>query len=236
MRPLTNVSTGPKLRSHKLAKPALVAAMSEYCAYCERQAEAMHLHVEHIKPQISHERLSLVWGNFLLACTSCNTYKRHYQKANRQSGVLRKQAWPHLDNTFSAYSYDLHGRVHVSPALAGAQRLMAQKTLEMAGLDRTPASAVGYKKVSQAYDISSRRNRAWGKAEAALVAYQQNPTDVQRKSLVNHAEDTGFFSIWMHIFSAYPVVKKSLIDAFKAVSTSFDPNGNPVNPRGLGRL
>lgn len=236
MRPLTNVPTGPKLSNHKLAKPALVAAMSEYCAYCERHAEAMHLHVEHIKPQVSHKRLSLAWGNFLLACTSCNTYKRHYQKANRQSGILRAQAWPHLDNTFSAYSYDLHGRVQVSPALMGAQNAMAQKTLKMAGLDRTPANAVGYKNLSQAYDITSRRNRAWEKAEAALVAYQQNPTDVQRQFLVNHAEDTGFFSIWMHVFSAYPTVKKSLIDAFKAVSTCFDPNGYPVSPRSPGRL
>lgn len=237
MRPLNNVPGGADLSSHKDAKPGLIAAMGEFCAYCERPIEAMNLDVEHVKPQKTHLRLALTWSNFLLACTSCNTYKRHYQSANRQIGILRKQAWPHLDNTFSAYSYDQHGRVTVSPALASAaHQQMAQKTLEMAGLNRTPAVAANYQSLGLIYDITSRRKKAWGKAQIALAAYQQNPTDMQRQSILNQAEETGFFSIWMNVFAAHPDVKRGLVATFKASPACFDHMGNQLNPRQAGRI
>lgn len=237
MRPVNNVQGGAALTNHKNAKPDLIAAMGEFCAYCERPIEAMNLDVEHVKPQKTHARLALTWSNFLLACTSCNTYKRHYQAANRQIGILRKQAWPHLDNTFSAYSYDQHGQVAVSTGLASAlHRQMAQATLEMAGLDRTPAVAASYKSLGLAYDVTSRRKNAWTKAQIALAAYQQNPTDVQRQSILGQAEETGFFSIWMIVFAAHSDVKCGLVATFKAAPACFDNMGNQLNPRQAGRI
>lgn len=237
MRPVNHVKTGAALTDHKKAKPNLIAAMGEFCAYCERPIEAMSLDVEHIKPQKAHGKLALTWSNFLLACTSCNTYKRHYQAANRQTRILRSQAWPHLDNTFSAYAYDQHGRVTVSPALASAvHQQMARRTLEMAGLDRTPAVAASYQSLGLAYDITSRREKAWKKAQIALTAYQQNPTDIQRQSILGQAEETGFFSIWMSVFAAHPDVKCGLVTTFKAAPACFDNMGNQLNPRQAGRI
>lgn len=237
MRPVNHVKTGAALTDHKKAKPNLIAAMGEFCAYCERPIEAMNLDVEHIKPQKAHGKLALTWSNFLLACTSCNTYKRHYQAANRQTRILRSQAWPHLDNTFSAYTYDQHGRVTVSPALASVvHQQMARRTLEMAGLDRTPAVAASYQSLGLAYDITSRREKAWKKAQIALTAYQQNPTDIQRQSILGQAEETGFFSIWMSVFAAHPDVKCGLITTFKAAPACFDNMGNQLNPRQAGRI
>ncbi|NWK76919.1 retron system putative HNH endonuclease [Aquitalea sp. LB_tupeE] len=225
------------LTDHKQAKPNLIAAMGEFCAYCERSIEAMHLDVEHVKPQKAHGRLALTWGNFLLACKSCNTYKRHYQDANRQTGILRNQAWPHLDNTFSAYSYDQHGRISVSAGLGSiVHQQMAQRTLEMAGLDQTPAVAASYQSLGLAYDITSRRKNAWVKAQIALAAYQQNPTDIQRQSILGQAEETGFFSIWMSVFAAHADVKCELIAIFKAAPACFDNMGNQLNPRQAGRI
>lgn len=232
MRPVNHIKDGDALTDHKDAKSKLIEAMGEYCVYCERSVEAMHLHVEHIKPQKKHGRLALTWGNFLLACTSCNTYKRNYQGANRQNGILRHQAWPHLDNTFSVYSYDQHGRVLAS----GPHRQMAQKTLDMAGLDRTPAIASSYQILGLVYDITSRREKAWGKAQIALTAYEQNPTDVQLQSLLGQAEDTGFFSIWMSVFSNHSAVMAGLVAIFKASPACFDHLGNQRNPRQAGRI
>lgn len=211
--------------------------MGEYCVYCERQVEAVNLDVEHIKPQKAHDKLSLTWANFLLACKSCNTYKRHYQGAARQSSILSSQAWPHLDNTYAAYAYDQHGRITVSLAItAPAQREMATRTLRMAGLDQTPAVDVAYKKLSLIYDITSRRERAWRIANLALKAYEQNATDIQRLSILDQAESVGFFSIWMHIFSAHLLVKQSLVVRFKACTTCFDLNSDPLSPRAPGRI
>ena len=237
MRPITNIQNGPPLTDHKNAKPNLVATMGEFCAYCERPVEAMNLDVEHIKPQKAHPKLSLVWGNFLLACTSCNTYKRHYQAANRQIGIIQNQAWPHLDNTYSVFSYDQHGRVDISNTLTSAQhQQMARRTLEMAGLDRTPAVAASYQALGLIYDITSRREKAWKKAQIALTVYEQNPTSELRQTIVNQAEDTGFFSIWMHIFSAHSDVKNGFIAVFKAMPGCFDQHGNQVTPRAPGRI
>lgn len=237
MRPVNNVPSGRKLKRHGDAKPSLIHAMGEYCAYCERQVDAVNLDVEHIKPQKTHDKLSLTWANFLLACKSCNTYKRHYQGATRQPSILSKQAWPHLDNTYAAYDYDQHGRVTVAAVLATpAQRDMATHTLHMAGLDQTPAVNVAYTRLSLIYDITSKRERAWQVATLALAAYVQNPTDIQRLSILNQAEAVGFFSIWMRIFSAHPPIKQSLIVRFKACSTCFDLNGDPLSPRGPGRI
>lgn len=236
MRPVTHVKSGPQLSDHKKAKPALISHMGEYCAYCERQVDADGLHVEHIKPQKKHSKLGLTWSNFLLACGTCNTYKRHFQDVNRQVGILNKQAWPHLDNTFGAYTYDKNGRVAISASLTGPQKVMAQQTLTMAGLDRTPAVAASYKKRGLIYETIKRRERIWNVAEIALVAYEQNPTNTQRATVVNQAQDAGFFSVWMTIFTAHPVVKNDLISCLKATSACFDALGSPTFPRNIGRI
>ncbi len=237
MRPVTHVKVGPKLSDHKQAKPDLIASMGEYCAYCERQIDAENLHVEHVKPQKTHSKLALTWGNFLLACGTCNTYKRHFQDVNRQVGILRMQAWPHLDNSFGAYSYDKNGLVATSAGLTNPHhKAMAQQTLTMAGLDQTPAIAASYKQRGLIYGTITRRAQVWNVAEIALAAYEQNPTDVQRKTVVNQAQGTGFFSIWMAVFSSHAQVKNDLILCFKAASACFNGLGNPIQPRAIGRI
>jgi uncharacterized protein (TIGR02646 family) len=237
MRPVNNVPTGVKLSTHGAAKPNLIAAMGEYCVYCERRIAAMELDVEHIEPLKTHPHFELTWGNFLLACSTCNTYKRHYQEKHAPIDILANQAWPHLDNTFSAYLYDQYGRVKVVPTLSSAHHAeMAQRTLEMAGLDKTPAVAAKYQELGRFYDTTSRRERAWRKAQIALTAYLQNPTDIQRDTVLNQAEEVGFFSIWMAVFSAYPEIKRGLIQRFQAAPECFDAQGAPKNPRQPGRI
>ncbi len=237
MRPVNNVPTGVKLPTHGAAKPNLIAAMGEYCAYCERRIAAMELDVEHIEPQKAHPLLALAWGNFLLACATCNTYKRHYQEKHTPIDILANQAWPHLDNTFSAYLYDQYGLVKVVPTLSSSNHTeMAQRTLEMAGLNKTPAGAAKYQNLGRIYDTTSRRKRAWHEAQAALETYIENPTAKQQASILNYAGAVGFFSIWMAVFSAYPEIKRGLIQRFQAAPECFDAQGEPINPRQPGRM
>lgn len=237
MRPVNSIPSGASLSDHKNAKPNLVAAMGEFCCYCERAQEARDLDVEHIKPQISHPKVALKWSNFLLACTTCNTYKKHYQGNNRQTGILIKQAWPHLDNTFGVFDYDKYGRVKVAGALTNAAHAaMADRTLRMAGLDRTPAVSATYQELGLDYDSTSRRANVWRKAETALNAFLQNPTDIQVQSIADQAESAGFFSIWMHVFANQKAVRRKLIQVFKASAACFDLSANPISPRQPGRI
>lgn len=236
MRPVSHLKTGTKITDHKKAKPYLIKAMGEYCAYCERHIDADNLHVEHVKPQVSHPKLALKWANFLLACGICNAYKRHFQDTQRQVGALAKQAWPHLDNTFNAFTYDQHGRVGISSSLPANQQLMADETLKMAGLNNTPATAARYRELGQIYELTKRRERAWENALIALATYRASPTNLQRKAIVNQAAGAGFFSIWMAAFDAYPTVKVDLIKAFQASTACFSSIGTSVSPRQAGRI
>ncbi|MFO1341537.1 MAG: HNH endonuclease [Burkholderiales bacterium] len=237
MRPVNSITQGAVLLDHRDAKPDLVAVMGEFCCYCERALEARDLHVEHIKPQIGHPKVALTWGNFLLACTTCNTYKRHYQGSGKQIGILSKQAWPHLDNTFLLFDYDKHGRMRVASSIANtAYTAMADSTLQMAGLSRTPAVSATYEQLGLDYDSTSRRAKAWRKANTALNAFLQNPTDIQIQSIADQAEEVGFFSIWMRVFDSHAAVKRKLVQVFKASSVCFDANASAVSPRQPGRI
>ena len=239
MRPVNRGATpNVSFKQHGQAKPELIRRMGEFCCYCERRVEAINLDVEHIKPKEKHKKIKLHWSNFLLSCKSCNSNKNVYQGNNRHPGILKKSIWPHIDNTSIAFEYDPHGRVRISATLTNAQHvLMAKELMNIVGLDHTPATAAPYRKLALIYDVISRRERAWNKAQIALATYQQNPTNIQRSSIKEQAEDTGFFSIWMKIFEAYPAVRQDLIAVFKADASSFDPITTlPVTPRPGGRI
>jgi len=144
MKPIQSIRNGRKLSSHGDAKGDLISKMGEFCCYCERHLDPQDIHVEHIKPQKSHEKLSKHWSNLLLACSTCNTYKRHYQGSTRQPGIIRTQAWPHLDNTFASIDYVKYGTIRINSRLNSQQVNMVTRTIEMAGLDKTPATAATY--------------------------------------------------------------------------------------------
>jgi uncharacterized protein (TIGR02646 family) len=197
--------------------------MGSFCSYCERFVNKHDLHVEHIYPQKPHPERSRKWRNFLLACSTCNTYKDKHLGHTKQARLLKRYAWPHLDNTFLAYIYEASGSVHVSATISADAQTLSQATLDMVGLMKTPDAAAAYEILGIAYDGKTTREELWGTAETARMAYQENPSQIQLAATVNLAKSTGHFSIWMEVFKNHMVVRQRLITEMAADPTCFDP-------------
>lgn len=232
MKPVDKGEDLGTFRDHKHAKPDLLARLGEFCSYCECPGSPQQLHVEHIYPQKPHPEKSKDWDNFLLACATCNIYKRHHFGDGTQSSLNDRFLWPHLDNTFNAFKYHPDGLVSTKSSLPPDIKVLADATLDMCGAMRSPAVTTRYKDLGIAYDGIDKRNSVWKIAELALVAYEENPSENQLKSICNNCYSNGYFSIWMEVFAAYPEVRKAFINKFKAASSCFDATSTAPVPRG----
>lgn len=198
-----------------------------YCSYCERRIPT-NLAVEHIQPKDANRYPHLAgrWDNFLLACVNCNSTKKE------KDVTLADEALPDRDNTFAAYHYRADGTIHPATTLSSSQRLLAERTLSLVGLD---------KDVSAVYDENDQlvvADRKAQRLEVRLIARRAlSRLQVQRiPEMVDQIVDTalglGHFSTWMDVFADEPVVRKELIDKFRAAHACFDPTTTlPVTPR-----
>ncbi|MBI3309995.1 MAG: HNH endonuclease [Serratia liquefaciens] len=210
--------------SYKKAYSHLVGRIGGYCSYCERRI-ATNLAVEHIQPKDGphgHPDLIGRWSNFLLACVNCNSTK------GDKEVVLSDLLLPDRDNTFLAYSYSADGKVAPAPQLSPAQQTIAKKTLSLTGLDKKVSQIFDDNGKVVALDRESQRKEAWGTAQEALNDVVNNPGNaaVLRLTAVL-AKETGFFSIWMTVFSGQPTMLLRIIEAFEGTAASgcFDAVG-----------
>lgn len=234
MKPVDKGEYISDLKSHKDAKPELVLRLGKFCSYCECHGSPQQLHVEHIYPQKPHPEKSKDWDNFLLACATCNTYKRYHLGDGRQSSLHDRFLWPHLDNTFNAFIYQSNGLVSLKPGLPPDIEILANATLDMIGLMRSPAVASKYHDLGIAYDGNERRCEVWSIAELALEAYKENPSQVQLQTICDNCYSNGYFSIWMKVFAAYPEVRKAFINKCNAATSCFESTS--TTPIARGRL
>jgi uncharacterized protein (TIGR02646 family) len=234
MKPVNKGGYIGGFRDHGDAKPDLLARLGHFCSYCESSGSPQQLHVEHIyqKATTAHPKLKNNWHNFLLACPTCNTYKSHHLGNGRQTGLLKRFLWPHLDNTFAAFDYDSSGRVFPNPGLPRQISGLARDTITMVGLMQSPAAAVNYAALGIAYDGASKRSEAWEIAKRARDAYLQNPSPAQLRAVCDACYCTGHFSIWMAVFYRQPIVRHALITKCKADPVCFDATTSAPIVRG----
>src|ERR1035441_7072380 len=130
MKPVDKGASVHGIRQYGDAKPELITRLGQACSYCECPGEPQQLHVEHIYPEANtaHPNLARSWRNFLIACGTCNTYKRHHLGDNRQTGLLKSLLWPHWDNTIKAFNYLPDGRVELAAGLTPDQIALATAT------------------------------------------------------------------------------------------------------------
>jgi uncharacterized protein (TIGR02646 family) len=231
MRPIRRgVSPFPAdLDNYEDAKPNLAARIGRYCSYCERPVNTV-LAVEHIQPKNLEAYKHLIgrWENFLLACVNCNSCKKDGDI------VLANVLLPDRDNTFAAFSYSADGSVTPAPHLGAGIEGKASKTLEVTGLDKKICTTQDENGKQVALDRVSQRMEAWAIAEEGRTDVLTDPANVAiRRSLINLAIATGFFSIWMTVLAAEPDIRNCLIDAFPGTRGSgcFDQiTTQPVSP------
>ncbi len=204
------------------AKADLVSRLGSYCSYCERKMPT-NLAVEHIQPKGLSAYLPLAgrWDNFLLGCVNCNSTKLN------KDVVLANVLLPDRDNTFAALTYSADGKIVPHGA-------MAEALLSLVGLDKPISVYLDANGKQVALDRVAQRMETWGIAEDAKNGVDASPGhNVLRRSVVQTAQATGFFSIWMTVFANDMDMRKRLIDAFPGVRGSgcFDPvTTQPVCP------
>jgi uncharacterized protein (TIGR02646 family) len=210
------------------AKVELVARLGPYCSYCERRV-ATQLSVEHIQPKAlaAYANLAGRWENFLLACVNCNSTK------SDKDVVLADVLLPDRDNTFAAFEYARDGTVAPSAManLVGLQAV-ANSTLCLAGLEKAAMTTLDANGRQVALDRVSQRKEVWLEAESARDDVAAKPWDITlREYVVKLAVTTGFFSVWMTVFSDDPDMRIYLINAFPGTAGSgcFDPLNSAVN-------
>lgn len=209
------------------ARNDLINRIGDYCSYCESPLLAPA--VEHIQPKSKMPALTKIWGNFLLACTFCNSIKT--DKAIDSSN-FNDYFWADTDNTTRCFVYAKDRAPQADSSLSAAERQIAQNTLELTGLDREP----GHPSLSKKDRRWQKRNEAWGKAERAKANLAIQPMDTMRVQIIDTATSTGFWSVWMAVFQDEPAMRRRLINAFKGTSTDcFDQDTQPV-PRPGGKL
>ncbi|NQZ10169.1 MAG: HNH endonuclease [Algicola sp.] len=216
--PLNSDGTTKRYAKYANARRDLIARLGEYCSYCGMHLDSS-LAVEHIQPKKHYPHLELQWGNYLLACTNCNSTKLD------KNPPLDSILWPHLDNTFRAFKYDVAGVVKVAPGLSLALKIKAQATIKLTGLDKKPNKQ----------DASDRRwlNRreAWQDANAAKADLLIADSPAMRRSIIRGAKAQGYWSIWMTVFSDDTDMLARLLDTTNFVGTApacFDAQGATV--------
>lgn len=211
-------------KKHGEARRYLIIRMGDYCSYCEIGLHSA-IDVEHVLPQKHNSGLSLVWTNFLLACTYCN-------RAKWDDDIkLADYFWPDRDNTARAFVYRVDRAPQVADGLSGPQKAIAQKTLELTGLDCEPG---GIRPPSSADRRWLKRREVWGVALRQLKKLRAG--EIDREAVMHVAIGRGFWSVWMQVFCDDKDMRQLLINAFLVTPTNcFDASTNPI-PRVGGNL
>jgi hypothetical protein len=229
MRPVTRGET-PKdgngveiqFAAYGKARDYLIRRIGDYCSYCEI---ALHsgIQVEHVQPQKSHGDLETTWSNFLLACDSCNKMK------GEEDVILAEHYWPHTDNTSRPFVYELDRSPQVAAWLTADQKIVANRTLNLTGIDREP----GHPQLTEADVRWNKRRAAWGIALHERKKIQQSDTIQQRDSAVQVAIARGFWSVWMQVFHDDIDMRSRLNAAYQGTAKDcFDNTTQPCQRPG----
>lgn len=225
MRPVDK-GTSPydKIATYQEAEPFLNKRIGRYCSFCE--LPIFHVpEVEHKEGKASGGDLT-EWTNLLYACKYCNARKAQKIKV----GEAGKWLWPDKDNTFLAFTYfDGFPRVNeiFLKSIGDDVYQKAVSLFDGVRLGFHPESVRDKDKRWQ------KRIDALGQAEHSWKVWQKIKDTEFREEYLDTiliiAKDTGFFSIWMMVFSEDKEVKNALIDVFPGTSRDcFDEDGNPV--------
>jgi uncharacterized protein (TIGR02646 family) len=221
MRPVDRGDAPQQYAAYQNAIEDLENRLGRYCSYCERRLPT-GLAVEHVSPKSLDPARKTDWKNFLLACANCNTVKG--TKVTNDADFL----WPDKDNTLLGIEYQSGGLVQAHIGLSDAVKAKAQNLIDLVGLDRHPGQPEG-KKPANRDKRHGDREEAWTLANLKRERLEQNDSQDFRDMLIELAEATGFFGVWMNVFHNDEDIRQRLIATFIGVAAEcFDADGNSV--------
>ncbi len=196
--PLGDRNEAKEFHPYRKAKRDLLERLGGYCSYCERTGD---LHVEHIVPKCLVPALEEEWTNFLLGCVNCNSIK----SKNNDSRI--GYVWPDQDDTKAVFEYLPEGLVRVRADLPERIRTRAQALFDLVGLGRRPGND------PRAGDLRwLKRRRAWWQAVRLRGRMEHGLVDLD--TVVEFAQEAGFWSVWMTVFADHVQVCDHLRRSF----------------------
>ncbi|MCC6460181.1 MAG: HNH endonuclease [Saprospiraceae bacterium] len=218
------------------ANPVLQLNLGDYCSYCE--VFSSDLEVEHVVAKHQDDSKKTEWDNFLLACGRCNGRDN---KSNKHVD-LNDIYLPHSHNTLFIFEYKEGGLIDVHSQVGRPDQITKAKALlDLVGLDKYPGNPkyppsqthpMGFPENDKRWE---GRRTAWEKAKRKLEVFEKG--DIDADAVAKFARERGFFSVWLSVFHAHPVVKQAMISLFTGTEpTCFSPNSfdpiprNPNNP------
>jgi hypothetical protein len=232
MRPVSRglSPSAEDFRHYETAFPYLISRLGPYCSYCERKIPT-NLAVEHILPKSRHIALIGRWDNFLLACVNCNSTK------GNQQVFLEEILLPDRDNTNAAFEYSENGLVRPKLGLHPDIEKMASALLTLTGQNNSIFVPTDPNLQLVALDRVKQRRQAWLMALDILEDLRRDRSAALLRALYKLALETGFFSIWMTVFSADSEIRRGLVSAFAGTAADcFDPECVAITPRPLNGL
>ena len=230
MRPV-NKGESPyqKIKGYAEALPYLEKRLGKYCSYCE-------FPIKHV-PEVAHivskanggDRTD--WKNLLLGCKYCNTRK---SKTISPENV-EEYIWPDCDNTALAYTYE-NGIPEVNEKKllevdgTGELYKKAKKLFDLVKLGHVPNEKEKDKRFAErieAFQIAQICLNDW----KVITVIENNPVALKpfKDLIVTCALESGFFSVWMTVFSEEPEILQMLIEGFPNTRKEcFDQNGHPL--------
>ncbi|MBI9112746.1 HNH endonuclease [Maridesulfovibrio ferrireducens] len=183
------------------ARGPLIERLGPYCSYCEIRLDSA-LAVEHIQPKKReyHPELELVWDNFLLACSNCNSTK------GDTNVVLEDYHWPDQDNTYRLLQYSEGGLVHPADDLTPEETQKAWNIIKLTGLDKRPTDIREVKDRRR-----DARREAWDTAQDSKADLEECDCEQMRRQVVRSMN--SFWSVWMTVFKDDPDMCRRFIEA-----------------------
>lgn len=225
MRPLDKgESPYVTISDHAEALPYLEERIGLYCSYCGFPIKHVP-EVEHISAK-SEGGDRTAWSNLLLGCKYCNTRKSTKVTPFNKDSYL----WPDQYNTAIAYQYTgsipkVNEEMLIQLDPSGEYLEKARKLFELLALDHVPGLKEKDRRFQSRFEVYTTATTTlqhWEKMrdskEDAVRAFLDTTIELARHS--------GFFSIWMMVFTDEPIILRALLDAFPGTErTYFDENG-----------
>ncbi len=225
MRPV-NKGDSPytEIKEYSESLPYLERAIGGYCSYCEYPIR--HLpEVEHKVAKAAGGSLT-EWKNLLLSCKYCNTRKGTKVGLTNADEFL----WPDTYNTAMAFTYEkgipqINEPVLLQADATGIAFNRAKNLFDALGLGKLPSPGKGDRRFlarNSAYELAIGSLEDWKNAKGKCSA------PVMKRQIVRTAKESGFFSIWMTVFSEESELMNALIQAFPGTRREcFDSDGRP---------
>ena len=225
MRPV-NKGKSPyqKIKSYEEATSYLGKRLGFYCSYCEMPIKNVP-EVEHFIAK-SQGGSETDWENLLLGCKYCNTRKKDKVTLQEAGEYLR----PDCDNTALAYSYE-HGIPQIAKERlletdkTGSFYEKAQRLFGVVQLNHVPIPKEKDRRFharNEAYQIAKESLQNWKQVKENRNEY----TDIVKNQILLTAVGSGFFSVWMTVFSEEPEMLLAFIEKFPNTRTEyFDERG-----------